>query len=144
MKHNVWPFATANGINNVGWHTYRHSFDTLLKANGEVSKPSKSSYGTRTAGSPWMFMPGRLWHECNGSSGQIEAALPLRGAENYEMAAANELSLTDSNSLLFRVQVFNVFNQTQFNGQAQSMATLAARHSATQSARHRHAFCREL
>ena len=29
----------ANGINkNIGWHTFRHSFGTLLKANGEDVK----------------------------------------------------------------------------------------------------------
>jgi hypothetical protein len=37
------------------------------------------------------------------------------GAENYDMAVAKKLSLTDSKSLLFRVEGFNVFNHTQFN-----------------------------
>jgi integrase len=33
------PVAKANGINrNIGWHTFRHSFGTLLKANGEDVK----------------------------------------------------------------------------------------------------------
>jgi hypothetical protein len=38
------------------------------------------------------------------------------GAENYDMALAKKLSLTESKSLLFRVEAFNVFNHTQFNG----------------------------
>ena len=38
------------------------------------------------------------------------------GADNYDMAVAKKLSLTDSRSLLFRVEAFNVFNHTQFNG----------------------------
>jgi hypothetical protein len=38
------------------------------------------------------------------------------GADNYDMAVAKKLSLTDSKSLLFRVEAFNVFNHTQFNG----------------------------
>jgi hypothetical protein len=38
------------------------------------------------------------------------------GADNYDMAAAKNLALTDSKSLLFRVEAFNVFNHTQFNG----------------------------
>jgi hypothetical protein len=38
------------------------------------------------------------------------------GAENYDMAVAKNLALTDSTSLLFRVEAFNVFNHTQFNG----------------------------
>ena len=38
------------------------------------------------------------------------------GADNYDMAAAKNLSLTESKSLLFRVEAFNVFNHAQFNG----------------------------
>lgn len=40
------------------------------------------------------------------------------GADNYDMAAAKNVPLTDSKSLLFRVEAFNVFNHTQFNGPA--------------------------
>jgi hypothetical protein len=38
------------------------------------------------------------------------------GAENYDMAVAKKLSPTDSKSLVFRAEAFNVFNHTQFNG----------------------------
>ena len=38
------------------------------------------------------------------------------GAENYDTALAKKLSLIDSKSLLFRVEAFNVFNHTEFNG----------------------------
>jgi hypothetical protein len=38
------------------------------------------------------------------------------GAGNYDMAVAKKLALTDSKALLFRVEAFNVFNHTQFNG----------------------------
>lgn len=38
------------------------------------------------------------------------------GADNYDMAAAKNLPLSESKSLLFRVEAFNVFNHTQFNG----------------------------
>jgi hypothetical protein len=38
------------------------------------------------------------------------------GAENYDMALAKNLSLSESKSVLFRVEAFNVFNHTQFNG----------------------------
>jgi integrase len=56
MKRHIKPVAKADGIHkNIGWHTFRHSFGTLLKANGKMSKPFRSSYGTRTAGSRWMF-----------------------------------------------------------------------------------------
>ena len=38
------------------------------------------------------------------------------GADNYDMAVAKKLALTESKSLLFRVEAFNVFNHTQFFG----------------------------
>jgi len=39
VKGHIRPVARANGINkNIGWHTFRHSFGTLLKANGEDVK----------------------------------------------------------------------------------------------------------
>jgi hypothetical protein len=38
------------------------------------------------------------------------------GAENFDMAVAKKLPLTEAKSLLFRVEAFNVFNHTQFNG----------------------------
>jgi integrase len=39
MKRHVRPVAKANGIHKcIGWHTFRHTFGTLLKANGEDVK----------------------------------------------------------------------------------------------------------
>ncbi len=39
MKRHIRPVAKANGIHkNIGWHTFRHTFGTLLKANGEDGK----------------------------------------------------------------------------------------------------------
>jgi site-specific recombinase XerD len=39
MKRHIQPVAKANGIHkNIGWHTFRHSFGTVLKANGEDVK----------------------------------------------------------------------------------------------------------
>jgi hypothetical protein len=38
------------------------------------------------------------------------------GADNYDMAIAKNLPITEGKSLLFRVEAFNVFNHTQFNG----------------------------
>ncbi len=38
------------------------------------------------------------------------------GAENFDTALAKNLALTESKSLLFRVEAFNVFNHAQFNG----------------------------
>jgi len=39
MKRYIRPVAREAGIHkNIGWHTFRHSFATLLKANGEDVK----------------------------------------------------------------------------------------------------------
>jgi hypothetical protein len=38
------------------------------------------------------------------------------GADNYDTALQKKLALTESKSVLFRVEAFNVFNHTQFNG----------------------------
>ncbi|WP_158945013.1 carboxypeptidase regulatory-like domain-containing protein [Granulicella sp. S190] len=38
------------------------------------------------------------------------------GTDNYDMAVAKRLPLTEAKSLLFRVEAFNVFNHTQFSG----------------------------
>ena len=39
MKRYIRPVARQAGIyKNIGWHTFRHSFGTLLKANGEDVK----------------------------------------------------------------------------------------------------------
>ena len=38
------------------------------------------------------------------------------GADNYDMALAKSLQLTESKLLLFRLESFNVFNHAQFNG----------------------------
>lgn len=39
MKRYIRPAARKAGIHkNIGWHTFRHTFGTLLKANGEDVK----------------------------------------------------------------------------------------------------------
>jgi hypothetical protein len=38
------------------------------------------------------------------------------GADNYDMALAKNLAITESKSVLFRVEAFNLFNHTQFTG----------------------------
>ena len=43
MKRHIRPVAKANGIyKRIGWHTFRHTFGTLLKANGKTSRRSRS------------------------------------------------------------------------------------------------------
>ncbi len=41
---------------------------------------------------------------------------PGPGQDNFDMAIAKHLALTESTALLFRVEAFNVFNHTQFFG----------------------------
>jgi Carboxypeptidase regulatory-like domain len=38
------------------------------------------------------------------------------GVDNYDMAVAKNLALSESRNLLFRVEAFNLFNHTQFTG----------------------------
>ena len=39
MRDHIQPMATQLGINKrIGWHTFRHTFSTLLKSNGEDVK----------------------------------------------------------------------------------------------------------
>jgi hypothetical protein len=38
------------------------------------------------------------------------------GQDNYDMAVSKNLELTESKSLLFRIEAFNVFNHAQFFG----------------------------
>jgi Carboxypeptidase regulatory-like domain/TonB dependent receptor len=38
------------------------------------------------------------------------------GEDNYDMAVAKKLAITKSTSVLFRMEAFNIFNHTQFNG----------------------------
>ena len=38
------------------------------------------------------------------------------GTDNYDMAVARKFALTESKSMLFRVEAFNIFNRAQFNG----------------------------
>ena len=48
------------------------------------------------------------------------------GADNYDMALAKNLPLSDTQSLLFRVEAFNVFNHAQFNGPAAVDGTIGS------------------
>ena len=48
MKQHIQPVAKAIGIHKkIGWHTFRNSFGTLLKANGEDVKTVQGALATR-------------------------------------------------------------------------------------------------
>ena len=38
MRHFIQPVATKLDIGNIAWHTFRHTYSTLLHANGEDPK----------------------------------------------------------------------------------------------------------
>jgi len=38
MRHFIQPVAKELGIGNIRWHTFRHTYSTLLGANGEYPK----------------------------------------------------------------------------------------------------------
>lgn len=44
LRHRIRPAAERRGIRKrIGWHTFRHSYATLLKANGEDVKVVQES-----------------------------------------------------------------------------------------------------
>ena len=48
MKRYIRPPAKKFGIHkNIGWHTFRHSFGTLLKANGGKCEDGTGALKTR-------------------------------------------------------------------------------------------------
>jgi integrase len=38
MRHFIQPAARKLGIGNINWHTFRHTYSTLLRANREDPK----------------------------------------------------------------------------------------------------------
>jgi len=38
MRHFIQPIAKKLGIRHISWHTFRHTYSTLLRANGEDPK----------------------------------------------------------------------------------------------------------
>ena len=50
MKQHIRPVAKANGINKrIVWHPFRHTFGTLLKANGEDVKTGPGTFAARNS-----------------------------------------------------------------------------------------------
>ena len=38
MRYFIQPVARRLGIDHINWHTFRHTYSTLLRANGEDPK----------------------------------------------------------------------------------------------------------
>jgi hypothetical protein len=97
--------TNPNGVNNS-------SVDELDYNGG----PLHLNRNPRTSANNY-FSPGVFSINPLGTSGTAKRRFFYGpGAENYDMALAKNLSLSESKSVLFRVEAFNVFNHTQFNG----------------------------
>jgi len=54
MRRVIRPIALQLGITkHIGWHTFRHTYSTLLRANRRTSKSCRNCSGTPPAGSRW-------------------------------------------------------------------------------------------
>jgi hypothetical protein len=90
--------------------------------NSSIDEPDYNGGSLRLSGNPRSnknnyFDTGDFSMNALGTPGTAKRRFFYGpGADNYDMAAAKNLPLTESKSLLFRVEAFNVFNHTQFNG----------------------------
>lgn len=65
LRHRIRPAAQRCGIRKrIGWHTFRHSYATLLKANGEDVKVVQNSTGSRHSTVTAIFCGRRLRTLC--------------------------------------------------------------------------------
>jgi glutaredoxin len=56
MRKQVRPVAEKVGIQKcIGWHTFRHTYSTLLRSVGTEFKVMQDCCGTRLFGPRWMF-----------------------------------------------------------------------------------------
>jgi Carboxypeptidase regulatory-like domain len=75
------------------------------------------NHNPRTNGNNYFNAAGDFSMNALGTSGNAKRRFFYGpGADNYDMAIAKKLALTESKSFLIRVEAFNVFNHTQFNG----------------------------
>jgi TonB dependent receptor len=97
--------TNPNGVNNSSidepdWN------GSALKLNANPRRNGNNYFGTSAFAMNALGTPGdakrRFFHG--------------PGAENFDMALAKRINITEAQSLLFRVEAFNVFNHTQFNG----------------------------
>jgi hypothetical protein len=103
------PFVTAADGTNYG-QPFPYTFAPLnggpLQLNGNPRTNGNNYFDTTAFSMNALGTPGnakrRFFHG--------------PGADNDDMALAKSLTLADSKTLLFRVEAFNVFNHTQFNG----------------------------
>ncbi|MGB6608613.1 MAG: carboxypeptidase regulatory-like domain-containing protein [Acidobacteriaceae bacterium] len=90
--------------------------------NSSIDEPDYSGGALHLSRNPRTnsnnyFAPAALANNPLGTAGTAKRRFFYGpGADNYDMALAKNLRLTESKSLLFRVEAFNVFNHAQFNG----------------------------
>jgi hypothetical protein len=90
--------------------------------NSSIDEPDYNGGPLRRNGNPRRngnnyFSTGALSMNALGGPGNAKRRFFYGpGADNFDMAVAKKLPLTEAKSMLFRVEAFNVFNHTQFNG----------------------------
>ena len=96
--------AEPNGINNYG-------VDEPDVARGSTQSEPQS------AQQPALFQRALFSENALGTPGNASRRFFYGpGMENFDMALLKNLRLTESKSLQFRVEAFNVFNHAQFFG----------------------------
>jgi hypothetical protein len=97
--------TNPNGINNASIDEPDYTGGPL-QLSGNPRKNGNNYFNTKA------FTPNAL-----GTPGNAKRRFFYGpGADNWDMAVAKRLAITETKSLLFRVEAFNVFNHTQFNG----------------------------
>jgi hypothetical protein len=99
--------AEPNGINNFGIDLPDYT-PGALDLSGNPRKNNQLYFNTA------LFSLNALGTPGNASRRFFHGP----GIDNYDMAVAKTLSLTESKSLLFRIEAFNIFNHAQFYGPA--------------------------
>ena len=99
--------AEPNGINNFGIDLPDYTAGPLNLSNNP-RKSNQQYFNTS------LFSLNSLGTPGNASRRFFHGP----GMDNYDMALAKTLPLTESKSLLFRIETFNTFNHAQFFGPA--------------------------
>lgn len=81
MKCHIRPVAQANGIRKrISWHTFRHTFGTLLKANGEdVKTVQKLLRHANSRITLEVYTPATTWNRRAAQSKDVRMMVPNPG-----------------------------------------------------------------
>jgi len=83
MQYHIQPAATRAGINKrIGWHTFRHSFTTLLHANGEDIKVVQELLRHGSAKVTMDVYAQAITEAKRTAQGRVVASLRSKGAQS--------------------------------------------------------------